>query len=228
MKVFFFAIVQLFILSVYGQENKPIMVNTLSGANQNFLNTIYQYPSYIKGKVFFHDGSAAIAKLNYNYFTNEINFIDPKGDTLEIEDAPIVSKVVILTDTFFYYDKIFLQRINYGTSYSLLLKHTLSLLDTEQKGAFGTYSRSRPSQSITRVPTINDNNIGIDENVVYHIRDMYYISDRFNKIYPTTKKGLYNLFGKHDKQVKDFVEANNLRLNHKEDLEKLLKFANTL
>jgi hypothetical protein len=47
-------------------------------------NEIYQFPEFLQGLVIFKDGKSAPGKLNYNRLRAEIQFIDPKGDTLSL------------------------------------------------------------------------------------------------------------------------------------------------
>ncbi len=47
---------------------------------------IFYYPQFTSGKVFFKDGAKAAAKMNYNRLSDQMLFIGPKGDTLELAD----------------------------------------------------------------------------------------------------------------------------------------------
>jgi hypothetical protein len=54
------------------------------------------------------------------------------------------------------------------------------------------------------------------------------LSGRYGKFYPASKKGVYELFSKNQKQVREFLETNKIDFNKKEDLEKLLNYARTV
>ena len=62
---------------------------------------------------------------------------------------------------------------------------------------------------------------------MYVFREAYFLSGRFGQFYPATKKGFYELFPKNQKQIKEFLEKNEINFSKKDDLEKLLEYART-
>ena len=62
---------------------------------------IYHYPQFTNGKVFFRDGAKAAARMNFSRLTDQMLFIDPKGDTLELADEITIKFIAIERDTFF-------------------------------------------------------------------------------------------------------------------------------
>ena len=67
-----------------------------------------------------------------------------------------------------------------------------------------------------------------DENLVYTFKDNYYLSGKFNQFYPATRKGIYDLFSKNEKKLKEFLGKNNIDFNRKEDLERLLGYMRSI
>jgi hypothetical protein len=63
---------------------------------------------------------------------------------------------------------------------------------------------------------------------MFVFENSYYLSGRYGKFYPASKKGVYELFSKNQKQIREFLETNKIDFNKKEDLEKLLNYARTV
>jgi hypothetical protein len=206
------------------QKNSSVVVNPTKQNEDDLTRKMYRYPEFISGKAFNKDSTITEAKFNYNYYTNEVLFIALKGDTLELTNGAEFDKITMGTDTFYYYDKQFVQQVTSQPSFNLFLKRSLKFNGSEKSGPYGTYSGS---SSITSVDKIVDNRIGtvslkIDENLLYVFRDTYFVSDRFGQFYPATKKGFLRLFSKKGKELQEFLEKNEIDFSKREDLEKLL------
>jgi hypothetical protein len=215
---------------VFAQQKETIVVNPVKQNEAEVLNRMYQYPQFIQGTAIYRDGHVANSKLNYNYLINQVVFIDPRGDTLQLINGADFNKIVIGVDTFFYYNKVFLQQVTHDSVYNLLKKRSLENIGSEKKGAYDTYSASG---SITTVNTMRDGGtaniqLASDENFTYVFRETYYLSGKFGAIYPATKKGANELFAKQNKELKEFLDKNKTDFNKKEDVEKLLAYARTV
>jgi len=212
------------------QETKSIIINPAKQNEEELTKRMYLYPTFKVGQAIYRDGNITRSMLNYNYITNQIEFIAPKGDTLELIHGDDFSKIVIESDTFYYYNKCFIQQASHHAVYNVFIKRSLQNNGSEKKGAYDTYSGT---SSISSVNTIVDNRmntikLATDENIKYIFKDYYYLSGKYDQYYPATKKGAMDLFGKNDKKLKDFLEKNEINFNKKEDLEKLLEFAHTV
>lgn len=212
------------------QETKTIIINPAKQNEDELIKRMYQYSTFIKGRAFYKDGNIAQSMLNYNYLSNKIEFVAPKGDTLELIHGDDFSNIVIESDTFYYYNKFFIQKVSHYPAHNLFLKLSLQNNGSEKKGAYDIYSGT---SSISSVNTIIDNRmntvkLATDENIKFIFKDYYFLSGRFGQYYPATKKGAADLFGKHEKKLKAFLEKNEINFNKKEDLEKLLEYANTI
>jgi hypothetical protein len=227
----FFACLSAFFIAVCGwaQENKTIIINPAKGNENELLNNMYQYPQFVTGKAFYKDGGVVEAMFNYNYLTNEIMFIDPKKDTLALALGENFSRITIQNDTFYYHHKEFIQQITHDPSYNLMLKRSIKYSDVEKKGAYGMYSGTTANTSITQINTGSSmQNLSADQNIKYSFADSYLVSGRYNQFYPATKKGFYEMLPKNQKEIKSFLEKNEINFSKKEDLEKMLEFVRTL
>ena len=64
------------------QEKNAIIINPAKQNEAELVKRMYQYTSFMKGSAFYMDGTITQSMLNYNYLSNQIEFINPKGDTL--------------------------------------------------------------------------------------------------------------------------------------------------
>jgi hypothetical protein len=209
------------------QDANTVVVNPLKQSEQEVRSKIYQFPQFLVGQAIYKNETVTEAKLNYNYFTNNILFINPKGDTLELSEGENFSAIVIGADTFRYYKKQFLLQLTHNTVYNLLVKRSLKFNGTEKKGAYDTYSSTAASTSYNNIQVQGVGMVKLtpDENSLYTFTDEYFFSGRFAQFYPATKKGLHEFFAKNEKQLKEFLDENNINLAKKDDLDKVLEFA---
>ena len=212
------------------QETNTIIINPAKQNEAELVKRMYQYSGFMKGSAFYKDGNIVQSMLNYNYLTSQIEFINPKGDTLELIHGNDFIKIVVESDSFYYYNKCFIQQVSHAPAYNLFVKKILQNSGSEKKGAYDIYSGTT---SISSVNTIVDNRMNsikltTDENIRFIFKEYYYLSGKFDQFYPATKQGAIDLFGNHEKKLNEFLEKNEINFTKKEDLEKLLEYARTI
>lgn len=215
-------------LITFGQDSTRVIINAANQNEQELKNKMFQYRQFVPGSAIYNNGTVTESKLNYSYLTNNIHFISPKGDTLELSQGENFSAIVISSDTFRYYKKQFLQQLTHNPTINLLLKRSLVYSGSEKKGAYGTYSSTASSSSITTMRSndgVGYTKLSPDENAVFVFQDDYFFIGKFGQVYPANKKGLHDFFGKNERQLKEFMESNQINLSKKEDLQKVLEFA---
>lgn len=229
MKILFSIIAFVFFICSYSQEKERIVFNPVKENQEELFRHMYQYPQFVSGQAFYKDGSVVEAKFNYNCLTSNIEFIDPKGDTLSLAHGNNFSKISIQTDTFYFYNKIFIKQLTHYPVCNLLVKHYLKYSGSEKKDSYGGYSETNSNSSIKIISNGNSiQKLAADENMFYTFRDYYYLSGRFSQFYPATKKGLFDLFPKKQNELKEFLTKNKIDFDKTEDLEKLVQFVQSL
>ena len=158
-----------------------------------------------------------------------MEFINSKGDTLALVNGADFNRIALQKDTFYYQDKQFIQQVSHYPDYNLFVKRSLQNTNTEKKGAYDTYSGTGSITSLNNVDVGNRMvKLASDENLVYTFKDNYYLSGKFNQFYPATRKGIYDLFSKNEKKLKEFLGKNNIDFNKKQDLERLLEYMRSI
>ncbi len=184
----------------------------------------YHYPQFTQGTVFFRDGTASNATLDYNLLSGEMQFIAPKGDTMAVSNEATIKYILIDSDTFFY-DKTFLKLIDGNATAKLAQKEVLVIGDVKKSGGYGLLSSS---SSITTISSINSNGrvtkLTENKQIILSKKVTYYIGDAYNHFLPTSKKNIIKLFGKKQAAIEQYFKDNKVLFNNEEDLKALIKF----
>lgn len=226
-----FLLASLLSLSLFAQDEQTITVNTLHPDTATLYKSVYLYPSFLTGYVVFRDQAPIEAKLNYNRLFGQMLFLTPKGDTLAMARAEETTLVTVGIDTFYFYDKTFVQKLSHNTNApNLFVRQSLKYIGAEKKGAYGTYS---PVTAVNSNSTFSADNqitqyLAIDENRLYKTNTEYFLSDAFNNLFPCSKSRFYSIFSRQEKALKAYADANNIDFRKKEDMLKILQYAVSL
>ena len=210
------------------EENKTLVVNPLKDDMEQMEKKVLRYENFTQGKVVLRDSNVFEVKMNYHQILDQLLFINPKGDTLGIKQPENIAYVTIGSDSFYHFKKVgFLQQLTHYVGYNILVRRTLKYIGRENKGPYGTYS---PVNSSSSQPDIAVGDLDLqrkmrpDEQLLYVNNVQYYVSDRFKNFFPATKKNIFNLFSKNESELKLYFKENDINLNKKTDLEKLMAF----
>jgi len=188
------------------------------------ITDLYQYPQFIHSKVFFKFGDSTMTRLNYNKLLDEMQFIDFKGDTLGIANTAML-RLIRINDDVFYYDNGYVKLIKDTNGIKLAAKQTLRVAS---KNKIGAYDMSNPTSAIDSYGTFVDQrgvyNLVPRADIILVKKTQYYFGDKYNRFVLATRKNLMEQFSKQSKTLNTYLKENNVDLNRKEDLEKLLQF----
>ena len=209
-------------------EKKTIVVNPIKDDMEQMEKKALKYENFIQGKLVLRDSFVYDVKMNYHQILDVVLFINPKGDTLAISNPENIARVVIGTDSFYHLKKVgFLHQLSHYPYYNLSVHRILKFIGRENKGPYGSYT---PVSSTVSQPEYAVGDLDLqkkmkpDEQLLYVNNVQYFISDKFKNFFPATKKNIFNLFSKHDAELKLYFKENDVNLNKKADLEKLLEF----
>ena len=187
-------------------------------------NEIYSYPEFTSGRVYLRNNSVSLVKLNYNSLLGEMQFIDPKGDTLSVADEKMISLVVIGTDTFVY-DNAYLKVIASEGKVKLANNQFIEMTNKERIGEFGqaghgsieTYGKVSTSQSPPKDLVAN-------EVLTMAKKSVYYIGDAYNQFKVANKKNVLDMYAKNETEVKAYLKENKVDFNSEKDMKQLIIF----
>jgi hypothetical protein len=220
----------LFILSVYSvevksQNSKSINVQAGSSITDVLsFKQIYSYPDFVVGKVVFKDGAAYNAKLNYNLYVGQIQFINRAGDTLSLANENTLKYVSIEKDTFFY-DKGYFRLLEGNPNVKLAVQQRIKVVDKQKIGAFGQPTSGAGVQTVDRIVQIN--RLTLMENTILSKETKYYLGNHFNQFIPFNKNNLLKRFLNHQNEIKAYLKETEVDFNKQEDLMKVIRFLQT-
>ena len=188
---------------------------------------IYSYPQFTNGKVFFKDGSKAVAKLNYNRLFDQMLFIAPKGDTLALADEKLIKFIAIDRDTF-YFDEGYMRLISNEGGIKLTEKQVWVVADIQK---MGTHNRPTTTVAITSLSTYTDEtakaksyNLILNEDIILRKETRYYFGDKYNRFVLADKKRLLIFFHEKQQIIENYIKENKINFDKIDDLEKLARF----
>ena len=166
----------------------------------------------------------AEAKLNYNHLVDEIQFIDPKGDTLALANEKTIKLISITNDTF-YYGPGYVRLLAANSIVKLAGKKIWAVGDTRKIGAYNT---ANSSSFITTYSSYTEHGKSFDLTIMEDMDlrkvEHYFFGDKYNAFVLATKKNLLTLFPKQQRQIQTYLKENKIDFNRKEDLEKVVQF----
>jgi hypothetical protein len=188
---------------------------------------IYEYPKFMTGNVIFKDGVAATASLNYNSYNGEMDFIDPKGDTLALDNANTIKWITIDKDTF-YHQQGYLKQLESTDNLKLATRQYFKLTNQQKMGAYDqpTHAAAETFSGMTNATRFID--FVVRERTTMTKITEYYIGDKFNHFMPVSKKNVLKQFAKQSNIVDKYISENNINFAKEEDIQKLFNFLKTV
>lgn len=188
----------------------------------------YRFAQFTEGIVTMKHGSKYKARLNFHICNGEMQFIDSKGDTLQIAQAEDVDNIHIGANTeFTFSEKAYYELVGESPAGKLGKRIRIQIAN-DRKTAFGQ-SDPTGSHSLVNDITYGQLNYVLAYDVEVKKTTTYFWIDSENKAVPATPKNSLKLV-KKDKQsnLQAFIDENKINFNNEEDLRKLLAFAATL
>ncbi len=175
----------------------------------------------------FKDDGSLQAKLNYNILFGEMQFIDPKGDTLSIADENNIRWIAAEKDTFYFHEG-WMELIANNTVIKLAKKRLIEVGNKEKIGGMGipgfgaieTNSKSTASQ--------HTKDLVAQEKLTYVEHITYFFADRFNNFFVATKKSLLKIYGKEEKKIVQYLDDNKISFSNEDDLKRLTTYLKDL
>ena len=213
-----------FCCSAHAQDSAIILKAGMSINESISITDLYEYPQFVYGKVFFKPGDSSSGRLNYNRLVGQMQFIDFKGDTLNIADPGTIKSIRINNDLF-YYDEGYVKLIKDSNTIKLAAKQTLRVVNKEKTGAYNMPSSTSAIDSYGSYMSEGKMyKLVPREDIVLKKQTQYYFGDKFNHFILANKKNLLRLYSKQNVSLNAYLKENNVDFTSQEDLEKLLQY----
>ncbi len=184
----------------------------------------YSYAQFQPGTVYFRDGKASRANLNYSHLFGQMQFL--KGaDTLYLDRVEDVNYIAVENDSFYYQNKIWVRQFASAAKIRLAEHRVLDFANQEKLGPYGGKSAGSVEmvQSID-VPGVIDKSYTAREVLFFIERNSYYFSDKFGRFYLANKKNIVDMFGKANTGIEKYLVTNKPDYTRREDMLTLLDY----
>ena len=158
-------------------------------------NGIYRFPLFTTGTYLKNNNTSSSAKLNYNLFTGEMQYLNLKGDTMTIANSSEINSIKI-QDVLFYYRNGYKEVIADHDPAKPAVESTIKL-EYEKVGLYGHANGAQDATNMNSYNTpTNVFQLTLGQDAVIRKKTTYYL---FNKDQPpviATKKNILQVFSK--------------------------------
>ena len=185
---------------------------------------LYRYPAFVTGSVFFKDGRNSQVPLDFNLANEEMQFINPNGDTLSITNEATINYISINSDTF-YYSSGYLELTAGNSFVKLGKKQRLKVGDIKKVGAYGQASSTSAISSLSSISNgVEVTKITPKQDLLLVKEITYYFGDKYNYFLPASKRNLMKMFGRDEPAMEEFLKENKIRFSNVDDLKLIINF----
>lgn len=211
--------------TVFGQNGKSIMVKAGEDIAKAYsLNGFYRFSQFSKAILYRKNGkSSSDQLLNYNIFSGAMQFINEKGDTLDLINPSLFDSIVI-EENIFYYQDGFLEMVAASRPVRLFKKTRIKLIP-ERRGAYGTTNSTGATDKIGNYTFGNSvYTISVTEDMTVKESIDWFWMDEKGKLWKANKDNLLLLLPA-DKQesTKAWLKQNKTSFSKEADLKKLMQ-----
>jgi hypothetical protein len=189
-------------------------------------STRFLFPQFTDGKVILKDGVVASAKLNYDTFTDQMQFMGANNVVMNISEPEKVINVVILNRTFSYLKNYFVEDISIGTVTLSMRLHQQQI--AEKNGAYGGSSPATSIQSISSLyqgdGTVNK--LSSNETVSYNRTLTFYITVNGKTKIVFNQNDFLKCFPSKKDVIKQEIDKENCKFSSVESVKKIVDWMN--
>ncbi len=187
----------------------------------------YLFPQFAVGTVYLRNGQTPTARLNYQLQLREIQFIDPKGDTLTLANVHTVQRIGLNKEVFvFDQNGMALQLLGEYGSVKLTQNHSLQIVNVDKEVGFGQSSSLSSVNTYSSHPTAAGSPAKLEvkgDMMFSHKKFLYLINQNGLSVVPT-RKTVLKLFPKHKSAVEQYLDDQPVQFHATEDLQRLLAY----
>lgn len=183
----------------------------------------YLFPSFKDATVTLPQGKL-VSKMNFNLLTYQLQFIDGKGDTLNLAKPAEVSRVAFDSVYFFYADEGYYKAGNTAAPVQLLV-HRKASFNPVKVGAFGVQQHNGGGIAAFEalVTRTGDHQLMVNEDIEILQSTAYYLQGQGSEKLKANKSAFVKLFPEKKELIETTIKANKINFNKEADVELLLK-----
>ncbi|HEX5667483.1 MAG TPA: hypothetical protein VFX73_01705 [Chitinophagaceae bacterium] len=185
----------------------------------------FLHPEFKAGTVLFRNGSVGGSRLNYNFFHQELQFINGE-DTLALDKGEDIRHVVIEKDTFYFREKQWIRHITSKDNVRLAEVKYLAFANVEKNGLYGQVMASTGVDAYQVTTSNVPRNIDANQILTFVMTQDFYFGDRLDNYMLANKKNIGNMFGNKCPGIEKFLESEKINYHSLSDIQKVFEFIN--
>jgi hypothetical protein len=163
--------------------------------------------------------------LNYNTVTEKMVFFQ-KEQVYDMLNQSSVDTIYLNESRFVPFGKVFYE-VFPGNKVTLFIQHRGRLLSPPKPAAYGGTSEVSSSTYITRLDMGSEvYNMKLEDGLRVKYDPMYWVRISDNMVSFTGEKAFLKIFPDKESDIKQYIKANRLKFDKKEDLLKIIRFCN--
>jgi hypothetical protein len=186
----------------------------------------FRFSEFTTGKVFFTQGTNADAKLNFNFLTREMDYIQGK-DTLTISN-PTDIKQIIIEGNIFIMNKGYMEVIS-NSKIPVGIKQYFNLVNERKKDPYGDMAAGAASTSYSSLHTDGHYyKLTQDHDRIFQKVTEYYLATSSSGFVPFSKKKVIQLFPQKKKEIEAYLKSSSVDFDSREDLIRFTEYLSGL
>jgi hypothetical protein len=226
MKNYILIVFYLFFLSagIFAQSGRTIRVKAGDDVAQAYSSHgFYRFPQFGKATLYYNNKARSEGqKFNYNVFSGNLQFVGPKGDTMDLGGQATIDSIVFENNVFL--NKNGWMEVSTRADSVMLLKRTTIKTQVENVGAYGI---SSSTASIDNIKTYSNGagvyNLVLNQDVVVIEVINWFFKDNNNNLLKANKANLLQLLSPSGQAKADaYLKQNKTSFEKEGDLKKLM------
>jgi len=192
----------------------------------------YLFPGFVKGTVYFRNGTKRSALLNYHRLGGQMQFLNPQTDTLLFTGKYLIDYVEIGERRFLLTEKHSDMEVIGGAGRIILAARI-------QPGQAGNklshsgqhFSASEGNAAHALMVSNNGGNFQWENNASGHrwqVKTSYFLIDQNRIVHPASRRAFMAVYARDRRQIARYLRENRIDFGNAEDLQRLLGYCNSI
>ena len=186
------------------------------------------FPDFRNGSIHYKNKRPIECKLNYNFFLDEMLFLNEKGDKMAIANPQDLSYVLIDNRMFISTPEGYFEVIEDG-NISLVYKWISRISKAGKEGALGISTDAPSVYQMNRMSFDSKEwKMGVNEEAVVSVEVRPFLWTKSKLILIKGPKSYYKAFHNKSSEIKKYLDQNPADFRKEEDLRRITRYCNSL
>lgn len=201
---------------------------TVKGSEAN--SYCYIEPEFTEGTIIMNDGRTLRANMNFNLYTCQMQFIEPKeGAILDIGNTDALVMISLGERKFYYIDGHYLVYLTNTTTPMLAATPHIVIANAMNEGPFGTTKNESASHSMGSLQNQSGANMSLSSTREYTLeRNNFYFFVDNGKAVKAGRRALLKLLPKHKNAIQQYIDSHKTDFEDEACLKELLEYCTQL